>query len=58
MKPFLKIIRYAYIDTSPYEKFKKLRVIQFKDLSDEFTKSSVILPIDSGLQDVMKFLLQ
>lgn len=49
MKPFLKIIRYAYIDTSPYEKFKKLRVIQFKDLSDEFTKSSVILPIDSGL---------
>lgn len=49
MKPFLKIIRYAYIDTPPFEKFKKLRVIQFKDLSEEFARNSVILPKDNGL---------
>ncbi|CAD8133692.1 unnamed protein product [Paramecium octaurelia] len=58
MKPFLKLIRYAYIDTPPYQKFKKLRVVQFKDLQGDFIDHSTTLPKTSPLLDVMRFLLQ
>ncbi|CAD8049274.1 unnamed protein product [Paramecium sonneborni] len=58
MKPFLKLIRYAYIDTPPFQKFKKLRVIQFKDLHGNFIDHSTMLPKTSPLLDVMGFLLQ
>ncbi|KAM3147677.1 hypothetical protein pb186bvf_000005 [Paramecium bursaria] len=59
LSPFIDLVRYAYIDASPFEKTKIIsRVIYYDALDIEHPKLSQIISKDSQLRNVLDLILK